>query len=186
MIQSRFLFTAFVLLTILITPLTRASELGFWYTGANPDYKPFSTDYNFGLTWEQQLTDDSAFSLMYNDTDFNPSGPVVGSIRVNSWVEVGYEYFLAEDLYVMASYTTVDTTRGTEDGFGIHIGYDIDWTDSLYSSLQFGLIDTGFSDYQLIGSLNYELTEQFEIAFKLRDYHEWDYTSYEFGVIFSF
>lgn len=184
--KSSYLLLSVALLIAQPSELVKASEIGLWYTGANPDYKPFSTDYGFGLTWEQSLTDTSSLSLLYNETDFNPSGPVVGRLIVKSWTELAYRHQLDGDFYIAGSYTSADTTGGTYDGLGIHVGHSIQWTKHLSSKIQVGHIDTKFSDYQLEGSLTYQLSDDIKVALKLRDFHEWDYTAYEAGFLYSF
>ena len=171
---------------MLLPATTQATEAGLWYTGANPDFKPFSTEYGFGITLYEPISDDAAITLLHNETDFNPSGPLVGRLQVDSWTELAYQYALDSNFYVSATYTTVATNAETLDGLGIHIGYQFDWSDALSSTIQFGQIDTSFKDYQLVGALNYQLADNVEIAFKLRDYHDWDFTAYEAGLIYSF
>ena len=183
-LMKRTLLTVYlVCITSFFTLTTKASEIGLWYTGANPDFKPFSTDYGFGLTLEYELTEEGALHLLYNETDFNPSGPIVGLIQVNSWTELAYQHLLTDDFYIMASYTSVATTGETLDGFGLHVGYHFQWSDVLSANIQFGQIDTTF---KLQGTLSYTLIDNLQLAFKLRDYHDWDYTAYEAGIVYNF
>jgi len=169
--------------------LATDSEVGLWYTGANPDYKPFESEYGFAFTISSQYDSGLFSKLLHNDTDFRASGPEVGGVQIQSWTEVGMGYTFPEqwgNFYSYLSYSSIDSALTSYSGLGIHLGYEKHWSKSWRGLIQFGYIDTDFHDFQLEGQLFYQLNDDFSVNLGLRDYHDWDYTSYEAGITYYF
>lgn len=178
-----------ILLTICFHHSIVATELGVWHSSANPDWKPFDTGTGWAVTFKYDVTDDFFTRVNYYDTSFRASGPEVGFVEVNNWTEYGLGYSLdalLDGLYVYGSYTDVSTIDGALDGPGIHVGYFYEFADDWSGFLQVGQIDTGFFDVQLEFQLQYQLTNNLNLALGLRDHHDWDMTNYHVGVVWEF
>jgi hypothetical protein len=164
------------------------NQVGLWYTGANPDYKPFKTKHGLALTYERAFRQDYFARLYFNETDFTASGPEVGFENITSWTELGFgvEHDILPGLYSYYSYTDVQSEDTSFDGFGIHVGYRWHWNQEWHSLIQVGHLDTGFSDIQLIGKLNYQFHPSASFSLAIKDHADWDLTSYEAGVVYRF
>lgn len=164
-------------------------QLGLWYTGSNPDYKPFQTEHGVAVSYDYFNDASLMFKFKHNDTDFLGSGPEVGGVSFTSWTELGAGYQLnsiLNGLYVYASYTSVQSDQGDFNGPGIHVGYNVQLTQNIDARIQVGQIDTNFFDVQLEGQLNYQFSDSFAVSFALRDHHDWDHTSYQVGALYRF
>lgn len=189
-IISRTALLWLVLLTGQLLAQESALSAGIWYTGANPDFKPFETGYGFAANLEYQTESQFFGRLEIDMTEFRASGPEVGRTEVSDWLEYGIGYqldSLLKGLYIYASYTDVSAT-GRDDlhGTGIHLGYQWHWSEKLSSSFQVGQIDTGFFDVQMQVRLNYHLDDNLSVGLRLRDHHDWDLTSYQLGISYQF
>ena len=183
------LISTLLLLVSSLSISSQASEIGLWYSAANPDFKPFDTEYGWALTLEHDVTDDWFVKFNHYDSDFQASGPRVGGLRVDYWQEVGAGYnldHLFENLYVYASYTQISTTGEDLDGPAIHLGYRTEFSKEWSGFIQVGQLDTGFFDIQLEIQMQYQLNDALCIAFGLRDHHKWDMTNYHLGVKWQF
>ena len=183
------LITPLILLISCMPFSTAASEIGFWYSAANPDFKPFDTEYGWALTLEHDVSEDWFVRFNHYDTNFQASGPRVGGVRVEYWQEFGAGYNLdnlIENLYVYASYSEISTTGESLDGPAIHLGYRTQWSKEWSGFVQVGQLDTGFFDVQLEAQLQYQLNDAFSVAIGLRDHHKWDMTNYHLGVKWQF
>ena len=164
------------------------TELEILYTDVNPDYSPFPNGDGVALGIEHNF-DNGLFATGYfNSADFTASGPEVGREEVNSWFTagVGYRFDKTEGFYSLLTLESVDTESESYDGFGIHLGYQADFSENWAGLLQVGYIDTEFSDYHIKAKLLYRVSDDIALTIGLRDYHEWDYVSYEGGVVWRF
>ena len=186
MTQIRF----FALLLFFIShSVISASSIGIWHSSANPDWKPFDTGTGWAATLDYDVTENLFARVNYYDTSFRASGPEVGRREVNNWSEYGLGYSLGaifDGLYVYASYTDVSTINGALDGPGIHLGYRYKFAEDWSGFIQVGQIDTGFFDVQLEVQLQYQITEDLNLAVGLRDHHDWDMTNYHVGLSWDF
>jgi len=165
------------------------SELELLYTAANADYKPFESSYGFSISGKYNFENGLFISGFFNETDFLASGPEVGSVNVESWLEAGIGYTFEHDwgqFYSLITFETITAKNQTYDGYGAHFGYQKNFSANLSTILQFGYLDTGFHDYQLQAKVKYKITKDITVSLGLRDYDDWDYTSYEAGVMILF
>jgi len=181
---------AFVLLCLLTTHCTFAeNHFSLLYTGANPDYKPFKSTYGYAVAGEYNFENGLFVSGFYNDTDFMASGPEVGGVNVKSWTEVGVGYAFDHEwgqFYSLITFESIDAEHNTYEGAGAHFGYRNNFAENWTGIMQFGYLDTEFHDFQMQGKLIYNLTNNLALSLGLRDYHDWDYTSYEAGIRYQF
>ena len=169
--------------------LLAQNQIEFLYSGANPDYKPFETTYGYSITGEYDFDNGLFVSGFYNETDFLASGPEVGKVEVESWLEAGIGYAFNHDwgqFYSLITFESITAKLKTYEGFGAHFGYRKDWSENWSTVLQFGYLDTDFHDFQLEAKVNYKIAENFAVTLGLRDYDDWDYTSYEAGIAYRF
>ena len=180
-----------LLITFLICSqhISAKNQLGLWYSGANPDYKPYPTEHGLAISLESQLDNKFFVRLKHDTTEFLGSGPEVGGEQFNSWTEVGVGYALNDwlkGLYTYVSYTSVDGESETIDGPGVHLGYQWQWNKQWSSRIQVGHLDTEIDDIQLEGQLNYQFADSFQLSIALQDHSDWDYTFYKVGVLYRF
>ncbi len=176
-------------LLLLSNSLLAQNQMELLYTGANPDYKPFETTYGFSITGEYDFDNGLFLSGFYNETDFLASGPEVGNVNVESWLETGIGYAFDHEwgqFYSLITFESITAEHHTYEGFGAHFGYRKDWSENWSTVLQFGYLDTEFHDFQLQAKVNYKISDNFAVTLGLRDYDDWDYTSYEVGIVYRF
>ena len=165
------------------------TELAVLYTGSNPDYKPFDSGYGYTISGQYDFENGLFLSGFYDATDFKASGPEVGSVNVEDWLQTGIGFQFENGyghFYSLITYDSISAINHSYDGFGAHFGYLFNLTEKLEGTVQVGYINTGFDDIQLEGRLNYHLTDSFLITLRLRDYDVWDMTSYGGGFIYRF
>ena len=181
--------TLLLLALILPTTLFADSQFAVLYTAANPDYSPFDDGHGFSIKAEYDFDNGLFLTGFYNGTDFRASGPEVGNLHIDSWLETGIGYSFDHrwgTFYSLITFEKITADSQTLEGFGAHFGYRKDFSQDWNAILQFGHIDTEFHDYQLELMVNYKLADNFSITVGLRDYADWDYTSYEAGFIYRF
>ena len=125
----------------------------------------------------------------FNETDFLASGPEVGRVEVESWLEAGVGYSINHkwgQFYTLLTYESITAKSKTFDGFGAHLGYRNNIYENLAGIIQFGYLETEFHDFQLEAKLIYKISGNLALTLGLRDYDDRDYTSYETGVIYRF
>ncbi len=165
------------------------TQISLLYTAANPDWKPFETGYGFAIAGEYDFDNGLFVKGFYNDADFTGSGPKVGGENITRWLEAGIGYAFKNQwgqFYTLITYESAEAELTTFEGAGAHFGYRNDFAENWTAILQFGVIYTEFYDNQLEAKLIYNLSDNFAITLGLRDYDEWDLTSYEAGINFYF
>ncbi len=165
------------------------TQISLLYTGANPDWKPYDTGYGFAIAGEYDFDNGLFVKGFYNDADFTGSGPEVGGKNITSWLETGIGYAFKNQwgqFYTLITYENAEAKLTTFEGAGAHFGYRNDFAENWAAILQFGVIYTEFHDSQIEAKLIYNLSENFAITLGLRDYGEWDLTSYEAGISYYF
>ena len=169
--------------------LLAQTQVSLLYTSANPDWKPFETGHGFAIAGEYDFDNGLFVQGFYNNADFMGSGPEVGGENFTSWLEAGIGYAFKNQwgqFYTLITYESVKSELTTFDGAGAHFGYRNDFADNWAAILQFGVINTDFQDYQIEAKLIYDISDNFAITLGLRDYADWDLTSYEAGISYYF
>ncbi len=180
--------------TAISSSLLADTEIAIMYGAANPDYKPFETTYDYSISGRYEFENGLFLNGYYSETDFLPSGPYVGGTRVSNWQEVGLGFTFNHEwgeFYSLLSIEDIETQVDTIDGYGAHFGYNNQFAQDWKATMQLGRIKTTLDDWQLydwqlLGKLNYQVSDNLSLTFALRDYDKWDYTNYEAGVIFHF
>lgn len=169
--------------------LVAQDQIELLFTGANPDYKPFESTYGYSITGEYDFSSGLFLSGFYNETNFLASGSKVGNVNVQSWLETGIGYAFDHEwgqFYSLLTFESIAAEHRTYEGFGAHFGYRKDWATNWSTVLQLGYLDTDFHDFQLQAKVNYKIADNFAITVGLRDYANWDYTSYEAGLVYRY
>lgn len=179
-----------LLLSLLLTVnLSADTNLELMFSVTNPDYKPFQSEEGVAFNGAYSFDNGLFISGYYNATDFTASGPEVGGETVKSWAEAGVGYAFDSQwghYYSLITLESIDTENKTYDGYGAHFGYRNDFAEDWSGTLQFGYIDTGFDDWQLLVKLYYDISDRVDLTLGIRDYHLWDMTNYEAGIKFKF
>ena len=165
------------------------SEVSIVYSVANPDYKPFESTGGYAISGQFYFDNGLFLSGYFNETDFKASGPYVGNVDVESWAELGVGFSFDHEIgkfYSLITVESIDTAQKVYDGYGVHIGYVKNLTHNWKVVAQAGYLDTNFDDWQLMGQIDYALSDVFSLTIGIRDYDSWDYTNYEAGVVFRF
>ena len=159
------------------------------YGGANPDHTPLDSPTGLSISGEFDLSNGLFLSGYFRETDFVPGGPYTSRATITGWSELGIGFGFDDEwgeFYSMLTLKSIETDLETIDGYGAHFGYRTHFTENLSAVAQIGYIDTDFKDWQVVGRLEYKLTDTFALIFSLRDYDKWDYTNYEAGITLSF
>ncbi len=159
------------------------------YTAANPDWKLFETTYGYSLTGEYDFDNGLFISGFYNETDFRASGPEVGNVNVQDWTQAGIGYAFDHEwghFYSLITFESIKAEHNTYEGSGAYFGYQKNFAENWTANVQFGYLDTEFHDFQMEGKLIYNISDNIAVTLGLRDYHDWDYTSYETGIRYQF
>jgi len=165
------------------------TQLELMYSASNPDYKPYKSTSGTAISGQFDFSNGLFLSGYFNETDFPGSGPKVRQFNVESWTEVGVGYTFDHEwgeFYSLITIESVDTQTKTFDGYGAHFGYRNQFSEQLTGVIQLGHIDTDFGDWQLIGKLYYQVSDNIALTLGIRDYDSWDYTNYETGIVFRF
>lgn len=101
---------------------------------------------------------------------------------------LGYHWPLKEntDLTAAIDYQSVELDGSREHGGGVLLGIRTRPADRWDLSFQIGYFNLEFDDFQLVGEVAYKISERLDVVGRLRDFNDWDYSSYEGGVRYRF
>jgi len=159
------------------------------YADGNPDHKPYANADGYALILNKDLN--GAFFLVasYNREKFNVGGALSGR-EVSDWTSAGpfwrWQCHPRFHLVVGATWQHAALDGKKQDGYALQIGFRSRPLDRVEFNLMFGYLDLVIDDIQTIGGIYLQLIPSLDLGFRVRDYADWDYTSYEGGLRFHF
>lgn len=170
-------------------PSSISGRIDLSYSEANPDYSPFSNGKGLGVYGRIEYDEKLLALYRQSDASFQPSGPVSGE-EIDLWRELGlgYQHSLSEKwtLEGILSYQEIEQGSNNESGHEIQIGVQFQPYQVVNFDLSLGRLDLQIDDWNLDFETRYTAFENVYITAKLRDYADWDFTYYEFGLGLDF
>lgn len=109
---------------------------------------------------------------------------------MNDWLMLGlgYHWPLRDntDLTAAINYQSAELDGSREHGGGILLGVRTRPVEALNLAVQAGYFRLEFDDFQIIGEATYQITEHLDFVGRIRDFNDWDYSSYEGGLRYRF
>ena len=155
----------------------------------NPDYSPFENGHGFSLMASKTLLSSLFIEGQYIKAKIKVGGDLQ-SRELTDWWHLGT--FLKTDLSSKLHLIGGVALQGThlagqnESGFSLQVGFRSLPFKRLEFNMRVGYLDLFIKDLQTIIEANYHLTDNFSIALRIRDYADWDYSSYEGGIRYNF
>lgn len=189
-----------LLIGLMCTAVVYADSPGYQYielvySENNPDEKSLANQGGFTVSGSMPLS-----SRFYGFGWFNHAEielcweecPLQNRIihTMDDWLllGLGYHWPLRDntDLTAAIDYQSVDLDGSREHGGGVLLGVRTRPTDAWGLGLQVGYFKLEFDDFQIIGDVTYKISENLDIVGHIRDFNDWDYTSYEGGFRYRF
>jgi len=159
------------------------------YAEANPDFSAFSNGEGLS-SYAEAAHDNGVFgALWHSDVSFRPSGMVSGG-KIRYWqsFDVGYRHELNTRWNIEARINLQQNERKTrrvtekETGHGYELGAAFSVLDPLHVRLNVGKLDLLIDDWYLRSEVQMDFSDRIYAIARLRDYADWDFTYYEFGL----
>ena len=155
----------------------------------NPDYSRFENGQGFSLAVSKTLSSIFFVDGRYTKAHIRVGGDIQGR-EITDWWHLGM--FLRNDLTSRFHVVGGVALQGTklagdnESGFSVQLGLRSLPFERVEVNVSIGYLDLVIEDFQTIIEANYRLTENLSIGVRIRDYADWDYSSYEGGVRYNF
>lgn len=182
---------------VLFTPIAYTNNSNHYqysaevaYSIANPDFSPFDDGEGISLHADVFFNEHWYAYGRYTDVTFTPSsGAFQGDIT--EWLELGSGYrkhYFGGKLYSEAVLSYLQNTLDgkNESGYAVHAGVGYKPFKSLEFRFQTARLDLVIKDWHLLFEIQYHFLNHAFASARLRDYADWDFTYYEFGLGLKF
>jgi hypothetical protein len=155
----------------------------------NPDYSPFDNGLGYSLLLSKSLSDIFFLHANYTRAIFAVGGEL-GGRKLSDWGTLGLGARIAVHprlhLLTGGSWQGAILDDGTESGYAVHLGLRSQLHDRVEFNLVFSYLDLVITDIQTIGEIYFRMTDSLDLGLRVRDYADWDYTSYEAGLRYHY
>lgn len=159
------------------------------YATGNSDWKQYRHGGGYSLILNKDLIWNTFLMAAYTREEFRIGGPIQGR-ELSDWIAVGpawrWEVHPRFHLVTAATWQRAVLDDENEDGYGLHVGFRSRPFDRLEINFLIGYLDLVIEDVQAIGEVYLQLLPWLDLGARVRDYADWDYTSYEGGLRFHF
>lgn len=168
------------------TPSYSYVEAGAYW--ARPEWNDFGSHRSVALRGSAALTGGWHAFGRYSDPQIRISGAGRGRIA-RDWLVagVGYVWPISDGFHLVAGATAQRVELGgePETGYGLQTGVRMRLA-RLEFATELGTLNLGWRDVSIAAEALVYLTDKLSITSHIRDFDDWDYTSYEAGLRYHF
>lgn len=155
---------------------------------ARPEWNDFGSHRSLAIRGSAALTERWHAFGRYSDPQIRISGAGRGRIA-RDWLAagIGYSWPISDGFHLVAGATAQRVELGgeTETGYGLQAGARMRLA-RLELATEAGTLDLGWRDVSIAAEALLHITDELSITSHIRDFDDWDYTSYEAGLRYHF